>query len=239
MDTLSSINLNLNPNIRITTYKRNSPWFGRFFYNVNFTIPEAAALRGLSHPEIDKVIRLRREWGRGSTNYGGSWRHWNPGLITDKNVNDLHELCDFFQNDDADRKITLSSDSVYVYTSDTALLARLMDLDVLKNVPMFVGQVEIVGAPGTIQLKKSDHTLRSYFRPMRTTLESGISIRKFLQAQQDIRLSPGLKNWVNRPSWSWIQDHYFIDHNNTATISMLALIAPRLVRRTLPIVADK
>jgi hypothetical protein len=64
------------------------------------------------------------------------------------------------------------------------------------------------------------------------------NIKNFLKAQEEIGLSPSLKHWLT-DRWKFILDYYFIDHNKHSTINMLRLIDPRLIRKTVPIVADK
>lgn len=225
-------------NIQIV--ERPDLWFGCFNYCVKFHVNEAGCLRELDHKKIDRNIRARREWGRvrrPPINYGGSWHNqWTELVITDQDVVTLHQLCDFFTQDNRNRRITISGNTIYVYTNDLSLS---QDIENNVGVSAFhVQQLQLVGTPGTIKLKKSDYQYRTYFKSIRLPLNSADQLRQFLLNQSDIRLGPGLKDWTKRHGF-WTMDYFFIDHNNPATISMLGLIAPGIARKTVPIVTDK
>jgi hypothetical protein len=51
-------------------------------------------------------------------------------------------------------------------------------------------------------------------------------------------MSPGLKNWVHDPL-TRTQDYFFVDHNGSSWLSMLSLVRPGIIRKTLQIVAAK
>ena len=227
-------------NIQIV--QRPDLWFGCFNYCVKFHVNEAGSLREFDHKKIDRNIRARREWGRvrhPPNNYGGSWRdQWAEIVITDQDVVTLHQLCDFFTQDNRNRRITISGNTIYVYTNDLSLAQ-----DIKNNVGVSsfqIIQLQLVGTPGTIKLKQSDYQYRTYFKAIRLTTNSASSLRQFLLNQQDIRIGPGLKHWATRLFLAtWTMDYFFIDHNNPTIISMLGLIVPGISRKTVPIITDK
>jgi len=185
---------------------------------------------------------VRASWGRRmiTNNYGGSWRgSWVPLQITDQMRMDVHRLCTFFQQETGDHKIMIASDWIYVYTPDLDLPKRIWDLDYLDHTRMTLSTFDSVGKPGTVYLQNPDHLYRSYFRQRKLESDQGNRVRGFLSAQQGLRMSASLRYWTEKEQESWLKEYYFIDHDDQGILTMLALIDPRLIRKTLSISSDK
>ena len=89
----------------------------------------------------------------------------------------------------------------------------------------------------SVKLKESAYSNRSYFRSVTVSDREKKSIGKFLLNQDSIRLSPGLKEWSHSYHWrSWTESYYFVDHNDTAWMTMLSLIYPGLIKNTIQII---
>ena len=217
---------------------RHQLWHGRYDHCVRFDMPEASALRYLDHKRIDKAIRTRREWGQRMMSNPGSWAlSWRRAQILDHHVVDLHAMCDFLLEDSRDRKIMISGDVVHLYTRDADLVQDVMALPYVKNASH--RQIQAVGQPNTIPLKNPRHAWRSYFRQRQMTVEHKDNLVKFLTAQEHVRLSPSMKWFLTSSHQTRVYDYYFVDHDDSGFITMLSLIAPGIIRRTLPISADK
>lgn len=199
---------------------------------------ECHALRRLDHDWIDRVIRIRRLWGqRPMMNYGGSWRNgWEPVRITDEDVRALHSMCDFLLIDTAPRKIMISDNHLYVYANNPAIYQRIVNAGLASLTEL--SEVQLTGSANTITLRRSDHAMRSYFRAKKLETATAISVRKWLMAQQSVRLSPSLRYWCENEG-RWLFTYYFMDHDRGSTTDMLNLIAPGIIRCTLPIITDK
>jgi hypothetical protein len=150
--------------------------------------------------------------------------------------NDLYVLCDFLMTDHTPRRVRIQEDHLFVYCNDPALFDQIDSLAVCEERERT--KVELVGVPGTINLRSSDYHMRSYLRAHRLPEHRAGSVRAFLLAQKDVRLSPSLYTWCEN-DWLWTQRHFFFDHDSDSTVNMLALIAPGLVQRTLTITTDK
>ena len=224
------------------TKPRTHLWFGKYDHCVRFSMPEASVLRYLSHKKIERIIGLRREWGkRMMTNaQPGSWlRAWAKVEITDQHVDDLHTMCDFLSADTRDRKMVISSDVVHIYTTDATLVQDIMAMPYVVD-PQHTRAVA-GGSPDVLQRKNVRHAFRSYFRQQIVTPEQKTSLATFLAAQDGVRLSPTLK-WVLGQDTSKSQrffEYYFVDHDDSGVITMLGLILPGAIRKTVPIQAYK
>jgi hypothetical protein len=58
----------------------------------------------------------------------------------------------------------------------------------------------------------------------------------FLQGQDEVRISPALAEWVDTP-FNRTQDYFFVDYNAETWLTMLSLVRPGLIRKTVQIVA--
>jgi len=80
--------------------------------------------------------------------------------------------------------------------------------------------------------------MRSYLRGRKLDASTATSVRKWLLAQESVKVSPSLRYWCENKG-TWLYTYYFLDHNSVSTADMLHLIAPGIIRCTLPIVTDK
>ena len=148
----------------------------------------------------------------------------------------LHVMCDFLLLDHTPRRIRIQEDHISIYCNDQRLFHSIDSLGVCKM--REITGIRLAGTPGAVNLRSSTHAWRTYLRASRLSTHTAGSVRAFLQAQQDIRLSPSLATWCNK-TWLSTQRHFFFDHNSSSTTNMLSLIAPGLAKSTLPIATDK
>jgi hypothetical protein len=227
--------------IKTTTVERTNLWFDKFSHSVLFNIKEASALRNMSHKSIDQYIKWKIQWGSRSTpNYGGSWRELPQNIsLNDTTINNLRQLCDFFIEDKRDRKISISRNTVTVYTNDKTLITDISELNFINHSKTHIRNLKQVGIPNTIRKQQSDYKFRSYFRHSRISLDQMSRLRNFLTAQEDCSLSPALKAWMTQPKWRHLEDYFYLDHNCNSIVTMMVLFMPRIIRKTVPIVTDK
>lgn len=211
-------------------------FFGQWKYCGQFYLPEASSVRALNHTEIDRLIRIRQQWNR-HINYGGSWgSRYSPINVTPTDVANLHGICEFLCSDNVPRKLVFYTNHLYVYTNDIDVIKRMTDTGLITLVEL--SEAEVVGTSGTIMLKNPQHQYRTYFREMSLDQSKCESLRNFLENQQCVRLSPTLKWWLEA-RYRRVLNYYFLDHDNPSILTMLGMIEPRLIRKTVPIVAAK
>jgi hypothetical protein len=156
--------------------------------------------------------------------------------ITDDDVTALHSMCDFLLTDTTPRKIMISDNNLYMYANDPVIYQRIQNhgLALLKQLT----EVQLIGNPGTVTLKRSEYTMRSYLRSRKLDTATATCVRQWLMSQDSVRLSPSLRYWCENDG-RWLFTYYFMDHDSASTANMLELIAPGIVRSTLPIVTAK
>jgi len=198
----------------------------------------------LDHAQIDSMIGRRRQWReiaqrrwsmagqRASTILGRAYKE-----ITDDMVTDLHTLADVLLGATVEFKLVVSANQGHVYTNDLPLIDCLDGLQILSYKTF---SESVVSRPkNTIALKKPKYQFRSYFRQFNLTQQQKDNLEKFLINQQDhVRISPALTEWLAFP-FNRIQDYFFVDHDSETWLTMLNLVVPGSIRKTLHIIPAK
>jgi hypothetical protein len=222
-------------------------FYNRFEYVIGFVLDEASCLRDLSHEEIDKTIERRIEWREialqrwhktgqilGSKSHDILGRRQKD--ITDDTVENLHALAEILLTAKSEFKLVVSGNQGHIYTNE------LMFIDQLDRLPFLTqkhySQAVINRPRDSIQLKNPRHLFRSYFKITKLTSEQKTHLTGFLLNQKTVRLSPALDEWIVSP-FNRTQDYFFIDHDTMAWLTMLGLVRPGLIRKTMDIVPTK
>jgi len=215
---------------------RQKLWFDRYSWSMSFRLAESSALRTLDHNKIDRVIDVRRAWDRRVSGQPGSWWVRNRS-ISDEDLANLHAACDVLLTIQEKIKLMLSGDQVYLYTNHREVEQSIRKIPGISNLKI---REAVDSYKSTeIYLKNPKYRYRSFFRNSKITAEQFKTLENFLNAQQDIRLGPALEHWINYHGSYRVQDYFFIDHEDVSLITMINLVAPGMIRKTLPIIAHK
>lgn len=215
--------------------KRNSLWFDKYQYCARVTVQMAYMLRDFDHARIDFMIDRQRQWN-------GLIGGYKPDVDVEK----LHRLCDHLKGLSGDHKLMFSGTLIYIYTNDQDLLKELSTWEELDKLKLTFFCVELFGTAGAVNLRNPTHKFRTYLRNIKLSDQQRESLGSYLQAQNDVTISPALSFFI-RPSSESVssyrstrtQDYFFINHDSPGSISMLNLIVPNIIRKTLPITAYK
>lgn len=212
---------------------------------MNFEVAEASGLRILDHDSIDDTMEKRRvwreiaqqRWVNGRKNHGVIISRQFHKTITQEMVNNLHALAEVLLTATQEFKLVVSVDQARVYANDTVLFDRIEQLPFCRYISY--SQAQIQRPRDTIVLKRPRHDLRTYLRYSKMTLDEKDRLVAFLEGQRPmVRLSPGLEDWM-LTGFNHCQDYFFIDHNGESWLTLLNLVHPGLVRKTLHIIPAK
>ena len=195
------------------------------------SLREAGCMRKLDHTSIDYVVKIRRQWVGQLSDYYSSNRD-----ISEEIVQNLHAMCDALTGTKYKHKLIIEHNFIRVYTNDSRLFNEITGAVPGLHTVNYT-QAVIDRPRNSVKLKESAYSNRSYFRSVTVSDREKKSIGKFLLNQDSIRLSPGLKEWSHSYHWrSWTESYYFVDHNDTAWMTMLSLIYPGLIKNTIQII---
>jgi len=215
-------------------------FYSQFEYCVRFHLDEVNCLRTLEHTHIDSMIERRIAWRRIDQTMHRSTPTTvlsnQSNKITDATVENLHRLADVLLTTPTNFKLVVSAFTGYVYTNDLMLIDQVAKLPGVSHVEY---SQAVVGRPrNTIQLKNPRHQFRTYFKIGKLTAEQKTHLKNFLANQTDIRISPALTQWINF-KYTRTQDYFFIDYNEPVWPTMLSLVLPGLIRKTMQIIPTK
>lgn len=230
--------------LKFKPVKKDRLFYDQYHYSLGFYLQEVNCLRVLDHAHIDDLIQRRQQWREIAQqrwlNYAGNLgtiigrRHKD---ITEKTVEDLHKLAEVLLNTKYQYKLVVSINQAHVYSNDLELLEQLDALDILNY--KTYGQAAVVRPKDTIRLKNSTHKFRTYFTLCKLTGQEKDMLGDFLTAQQNhVRLSPSLQRWIDQP-FNRTQDYFFVDHDTQSWLTMLNLVRPGIVRKTMHIIPAK
>jgi hypothetical protein len=219
-------------------------YYDQFRYCLGFSLNEVTALRSLDHDEIDSAIERRKAWRQSSQR---RWANNRPKFmpvmrasfpeITDEIVQNLHSLADLLTATTAEFKLVITVNRAWIYSNNLKFLNQLNTLECLAN--KHYSQAQVTRPKNTIQLKKSKFAYRSYFRFVKLTPQQVNNLAGFFENHHEhIRISPALLQWTAMPGTRF-QDYFFIDHDSPSWLTMISLVHPGLVRKTLDIVCAK
>lgn len=218
-------------------------FYDRYEYCMGFYLDEVSCLRHLNHGKINESMERRRQWReitlQRCSNQSGMAFSRRPfqKAITEKTVTDLHTLAEQLLNTTVDYKLVVSSRQGYVYTNDVTLIDQLSLMSELTC--KTYTQAQVTRPKHTIVLKNPRYCFRTYFKLIKLTQKQKDQLMEFLHGQLgQVRLSPGLARWFDGP-FNRSQDYFFVDYNTESWITMLSLVQPGIVRKTMHIIPAK
>jgi hypothetical protein len=213
-------------------------YYDQWQYSVKFYLEEASVLRDLDHDMIDDIIEARRKWRqirqqRWQTKSSILASVLSKSDISDTCVKNLHNLADVLINSKYKFKSVVSLNTMWVYSNDVPFLAEIGSLPYLTD---HVFAEAVVSRPrNTVILKNPTHTHRSYFRHSKLNALEKQQLSNFLKnSQATVRISPGMLPWLDS-AFLRTQDYFFVDYNEPTWLTMLNLVHPGLIRKTLQI----
>jgi hypothetical protein len=143
-------------------------------------------------------------------------------------------------------KTVVSFMIVSVYTNHRGLADRLVSLDNDGVRVRLVRQAVLTKPANVVQLQESKYAYRTYFKERKYTQEQRLMLANFLNSRKDTLHPCGsLMSWLTGqfPGYvlnlNYSRSHYFVDHDHPNEGTMLSLVMPGIVRKTLPIQTTK
>lgn len=199
---------------------------------MGFRITEANAMRGLTHESIDEDVDRRNQW-REMARKRNNLSVREP--ITQQCREHLHSIFDIINA--FEYKLVTSMHNAWVYTNDINLAHAISKI---RYVSSKTYTEAIIARPAnTIALQTSKYQSRSYFVSVKLTANEKDNLGRFFDNQAThIRTSPALTAWL-KTDYKRTQDYFFIDYTDDSWLTMLALVRPGLIRKTLSIIPAK
>ncbi len=217
---------------------RSSLYYDQYEWCITINISEASCLRYLETVRFEAAIIQSKYWAKQDK--------WADRAWTGTKENALRETRDVLLSETDSFKTVVSFNTVSIYTNRRKLADRLVNLG-NDGVHMRLVRQAVISKPANVvQLQESQYAYRTYFRERRINLDQRNMLANFLNSRRDtLRVSPALDNWVNGKFIGYIRNHsysrsyYFVDHDHPNEGTMLSLVLPGIVRKTMPIETTK
>ena len=217
--------------------QRSSLFYDQYRWCITINISEASCLRYLDADKFERAIINAKYWAEND--------RWTDRTWTRTKETALRETRDVLLAETTSFKTVVSFNTVSIYTNRRKLADRLVNLGNDEVHMRLVRQAVISKPAGVIQLQESKYAYRTYFRERRINLDQRDMLKNFLESRQDtLRVSPALSDWVNGNvgyilNLNYSRSHYFVDHDHPNEGTMLSLVLPGIVRKTMPIETTK
>jgi hypothetical protein len=215
--------------INVTIDQRSEPYYKQYHHCLIWWIPEGNMMRQLNHKSIDTNIYWRN-------NYLQNWRgSFGRTTITERDRERLHEVCDLLLAIKNPFKKVVCNNTMWFYTNTPEDFTAVVAHPGTKLIEH--KQADVCLPADCVVLNNPQHKFRTYFRERYLDATQRELIKKYFVARADqFRPSPGFKMLLNGHRL-WIPSNYFVDHDDEKDAVFINIACPRLVRKTLPILA--
>jgi hypothetical protein len=209
-------------------------YFGQYQHCLSFGMLYSGQMRKLDPERIMSEIRWKN-----LKNVGWFSRDLLPREQEEKTMAELAclELASELRSAAEPFKRVCYWASQAIYSNDHAWLTRLAQFPGMTNQLI---STAVVSLPhNLVQLKESKWAWRSYFREQHLDQPATARLRDFFHSRGDyFRITDSFQHRLKQPHF-YMQRWQFVDHHTEADITMLTMVHPGLVRKTIPITVTK
>ena len=218
---------------------RSSLYYAQYEWCITINISEAPCLRYLDFKNFEQALRNAKHWSE-QDRFGENFRAWGPTKETA-----LRETRDVLLTETESFRTMVSFGTVSVYTNHVDIADRLVNLENDGVRLRLVRQAVITKPADVVQLRESQYAYRTYLRERKYVLEQRVMLANFLTSRNGtLRPCDALMAWLKggsgfRYNSNYSRAHYFVDHDHPNEGTMLSLVMPGIVRKTMPIQTTK
>ena len=223
---------------------RSSLYYTQYEYCVTLFISDASCLRDLKTVRFEAAIQNAKYWAEQEiVQNRRPVRHPWEGTAKESA---LRETRDILLEQAGTYKAVISYNVLSLYTNNRRLADQFAELGNPGVRLHLVRQAVITRPAGVVQLQESKHGYRTYLRERKYSLDQRNMLLNFLDSREGtLRPCGALMNWLRQqPKYylanlNYSRSYYFVDHDHPNEGTMLSLVMPGIVRKTLPIETTK
>ena len=219
---------------------RSSLYYSQYEWCVTLHISEAHCLRYLQPVRFEAALRNAKHWSE-QDRFSQDFRSWTPAKESA-----LRETRDILLEEAGAYKAVISYHVLSLYTNNLKLADQFAQLGNPSVQLHLVRQAVVTKPAGVVQLRESKHGYRTYLRERKYDYDQRQMLLNFLKSREGtLRPCGSLLTWLGagqhrymiNPNYS--RSYYFVDHDHPNEGTMLSLVMPGIVRKTLPIQTTK
>lgn len=203
-------------------------FYDQYEYGICLSLEEAGCLREKTYNTFLKTIEyrnsVRQTWGRPKPQIAGDI------------LENLKLMWTELDRCRSQIKLVISYNILYIYGNDTALLNHLASLPYVK----FNNAVKsVVDRPrDVVFISNPKFQFRSYFRDRMLSDEEAQRVLNFFKTRADIfGITRSFRQHLGRDRYPYIPRHLFVEHNDHKDLTMLSLVIPGIIRKTVTVQA--
>ena len=223
---------------------RSSLYYNQYEYCVTLHISDVSCLRDLKTVRFEAAIRNAKYWAEQEMLQNRRpVRHPWDGTAKESA---LRETRDVLLEEDGEYKAVISYNVLSLYTNNVQLADQFVKLGNDGVRLHLVRQAVITKPAGVVQLQESKYGYRTYLRERKYDYDQRQMLLNFLKSREGtLRPCGSLLTWLGtgrhrymiNPNYS--RSYYFVDHDHPNEGTMISLVIPGIVRKTLPIETTK
>ena len=223
---------------------RSSLYYNQYEYCVTLHISDASCLRDLQPVRFEAAIRNAKYWAE--QEMGQNRRPVRHPWDGTGKESALRETRDVLLEEAGEYKAVISYNVLSLYTNNRRLADRFAKVGNPSVHLHLVRQAVITKPAGVVQLQESKYGYRTYLRERKYDYDQRQMLLNFLKSREGtLRPCGSLLTWLGtgrhrymiNPNYS--RSYYFVDHDHPNEGTMLSLVMPGIVRKTLPIETTK
>lgn len=230
-------------NSEIATEARSSLYFGQYKYAIHWHQTEVNCIRGLDRDIMMTTMKYRMNFeARRYVDWQNRSSKSYESKFTRQVRSDLESMRALLAAETVPMKLMCFVNEATVYTNDVSLFDRIRICSWTERVQ--IKQADLVLPPDAIVLKDPKFLYRTYLRNRELEPDQKVTLGQWLYSQgQEVAASLSFRELfkstrnLHRP---WHQNHvfshYFLDHNSLLYETMLNMVVPGIVRKTVNIV---
>lgn len=183
-------------------------------------------MRELTRHSVEKSC----EWANHASNFNGSY----VKPVFASQLQNMLLMIDTINAVSVPFKRIVYTEWQHFYTNDPEFFGQLVSIDEVNYVSYH--EADVRKPRDTVILQHSDYAWRSYFKERWYSREQLELLCNFIVSRpQQFYITP---NWRKRLTQRhcWITRMFFVDHHDKNDVTMLNLVLPGCVRKTMPIV---
>ena len=223
---------------------RSSLYYNAYEYAMTWQQDEIGCIRSLDQKKMQSHIRVRMEYEASRNSHYQRYGENFESKFTTRCRDNLEGMRALLAAETHPKKMVFFNNYLTVYTNNLGLHGRLMACDWIESVDLKRAELNL--PPDTILLKNPQYQYRTYFRGRSLGKTQKARLAAWVTTQgDDIAASKSLREFLDietRPTrvYWWRNDatesYYYIEHNSLQYETMLSMVCPGMVRKTLPIV---
>lgn len=209
---------------------RSSLYFGQYEYSAHLHITNINLIRDLSEKVMRDVVHHRTVWG--------TWRNWqHSARPTEAQLQSLADWIDPLIAVRTHSKLMFYTHWLYVYTNDTAALNWLTSHPDVRHSSLYRAELSV--PTDVIFLRQPRHPWRSYLRPGWLQPQQHQALLRFVTARpNNFYITPGFRSRLESAQHRlYLQNDVFIEHSTPQDLTMLSLVLPQCIKRTVQVQA--